>query len=132
MTTLLKIPLLFHALLEAAAALSFILNPAVQLPSATSDIETRLILRSYGGLLLSSSILCAGFYLRPGFDEATRLVSGAMAVYHLFPIGRSWTRLQMGRVKGGKVFGGPSVHLVVHLVALVGLGAAALWGEQSV
>jgi uncharacterized membrane protein len=125
-----KLPLLFHALLETAAALSFTLQPQVQLPAASE--EARLILHSYGGLLLSSAILCAGFFLRPGFDSATRLVAGSMAVYHLFPIWRAYVRLQRGRAKEGRALGGPFVHLVVHVVALVGLVLSAVYGSDSI
>lgn len=127
-----KLPLLFHALLETAAALSFTLNPTAQLPAASD--EARLILRSYGGLLLSSSVLCAGFVIRPGFDAAARLVAGSMAVYHVFPIGRAYARLQRGRraKEGGRVLGGPVVHLVVHVVAVVGLALSAVYGRDSI
>lgn len=124
-----KIPLLFHALLETAAALSFTLNPTTQLPAASE--EARLILRSYGGLLLSSAVLCAGFAVRPGFDSATRLVAGSMAVYHLFPIGRAYVRLTRRQAKEGRVLGGPVVHLAVHVVAVVGLGLSAVYGRDS-
>ncbi|KAH8903471.1 hypothetical protein BR93DRAFT_187502 [Coniochaeta sp. PMI_546] len=125
-----KIPLLFHALLETAAALSFTLSPTTQLPAASE--EARLILRSYGGLLLSSAVLCAGFVVRPGFDSATRLVAGSMAVYHIFPIGRAYVRLTRGRAKEGRVLGGPVVHLAVHVVAVVGLGLSAVYGRDSI
>ncbi|KAJ9134186.1 hypothetical protein NKR19_g8781 [Coniochaeta hoffmannii] len=129
-----KLPLLLHALLEAAASLSFTLHPQAQLP-ALND-EARLILRSYGGLLLSSSVLCAGFCLRPGFDSATRLVAGSMALYHLFPIGRAVIRLRkQAREKKnggeGRVLGGPAVHLAVHLLAVVGLAGSAAFGGDS-
>ncbi|KAB5566392.1 hypothetical protein GE09DRAFT_734135 [Coniochaeta sp. 2T2.1] len=134
-----KTPLLLHAILEALASLSFTLNPSAQLPSTATDVEARLILRSYGGLLLSTSILCGGFYLRPGFDGATRLVAGSMAVYHLFPIARAWSRLRgEGREKGKekgedgkKVLGGPGVHLAVHLVVLGGLVGSVIWGRDG-
>jgi hypothetical protein len=125
-----KLPLLFHALLETAAALSFTLKPTGQLPAASP--EARLILRSYGGLLLSSSILCAAFCLRPGFDSATRLVAGSTAVYHVFPIGRAYVRLRRGGgKKEGQVLGGSAVHLVVHVLAVVGLGLSAAYGEEG-
>lgn len=126
-----KLPLLLHALLEAAASLSFTAKPTAQLPGASH--EARLILRSYGGLLLSSSILCAGFWLRPGYDSATRLVAASMAVYHVFPIWRAWARLSRARGdKEGRVLGGPGVHLVVHLVAVLGLAGSAAFAKDSV
>lgn len=126
-----KLPLLLHTLLEAAASLSFLLSPAAQLPGASD--EARLVFRSYGGLLLSSSILCAGFWLRPGLDSATRLVAGSMAVYHVFPIWRAWARLGTAKhlKKERKVLGGPAVHLVVHVVAVSGLAGSAVFAENS-
>ncbi|RKU49240.1 hypothetical protein DL546_009601 [Coniochaeta pulveracea] len=130
MPSLLKAPLLFHALLETIAALSFLFNPQVQHPSAATDLEIKLVLRSYGGLLLSTAILCAGFYLREGFDDSARIVSGAMAVYHVFPIARAWTKLRMRNVRCATFCGGPVVHLLVHLGALLGLTGAAIWGRS--
>jgi hypothetical protein len=129
MPSILKLPLLFHALLETTAALSFLFNPKAQHANAATDLETRLILRSYGGLLLSTSILCAGFCFREGFDDPARIVSGAMAVYHLFPIARAWTKLRVAKVRSGKFCGGPAVHLLVHWGALLGLTGAAVWGR---
>ncbi|KAB5583048.1 hypothetical protein GE09DRAFT_1211663 [Coniochaeta sp. 2T2.1] len=131
-----KTPLLLHAILEALASLSFTLNPSAQLSSTATDVEARLILRSYGGLLLSTSILCGGFYFRPGFDSATRLVAGSMGVYHLFPIARAWSRLRReGRTEKGKegkkVLGGPGVHLLVHVAVLGGLVGSVVWGRDG-
>jgi hypothetical protein len=126
-----KLPLLLHALIEAAASLSFTLQPRGQLPGASED--ARLILRSYGGLLLSSSILCAGFCLRQGFDSATRLVAASMAVYHVFPVARAAVRFSRAGVEkeSRKVLGGPMVHLVVHLLAFGGLVGSAVFGQDS-
>jgi hypothetical protein len=129
MPSLLKAPLLFHALLETTAALSFLFYPQVQHPTAATDLETKLILRSYGGLLLSTAVLCAGFYFREGFDDPARIVSGAMAVYHVFPIARAWMKLRMTNVRGATFCGGPAVHFLVHWGALLGLTGAAVWGR---
>ncbi|KAJ9133080.1 hypothetical protein NKR23_g11013 [Pleurostoma richardsiae] len=65
-----KIPLALHAAVETAAALSFIFAPQRQLPGLNED--AKLILRSYGGLLLGTSLLCVCFLVRPVFDGATR------------------------------------------------------------
>lgn len=126
-----KTPLLLHAILETLASLSFTFNSTAQLPSTATDLEARLILRSYGGLLFSTSILCGGFYFREAFDDATRLVAGSMAVYHIFPIARAWDRLRRERGEGQKVLGGPGVHLVVHLGLLGGLVWSAVWGRDG-
>ncbi|KAK3381608.1 hypothetical protein B0H63DRAFT_209777 [Podospora didyma] len=131
---LLKAPLLYHLAIETPAALSFIFKPSAQLASAAAATpEAVLILRSYGGLLLSTNLLCAVFLARPGFDSATALVSLCLGSYHVWPLSRAWVRLfggmpmQQGE-KEQKVLGGPGVHLVVHLLGLVALVGAGLVG----
>ena len=124
-----KLPLLLHALLETAASLSFTLNPTAQLPGA--DSETRLVLRNYGSLLFSSSILCFSFYFRPGFDSATATVAGSMAIYHIAPVARAYIRIAEGRRQQNKVLGGSVVHLFVHLVAFGGLAWSAVYGRDG-
>ncbi|KAL1837211.1 hypothetical protein VTK73DRAFT_4760 [Phialemonium thermophilum] len=157
-----RLPLLAHAVVEAAAAVSFLLAPESQLPAAfragthgkKADARERearaallLILRSYGGLLLSSAILAAFFGVPSSrvVDDAAsaRVVSLCLAVYHPWPVWRACGRLrskdgppdQRGRVpvrRDGKtaaesenrerpVLGGPAVHLVLHVSLFVGL-----------
>lgn len=127
-----KFPLLLHAAIETAAAISFIANSTAQLPGASDDAV--LILRSYGGLLLSSNLLCFLFAARPGFDAATALVAVSVGSYHLWPAGRALARIRRGiGTEGdqGRVLGGPALHLVVHVVCFVALMGAALFGVES-
>jgi hypothetical protein len=123
-----KVPILAHFLVETAAAASFIGAPQKQLPDAKEDAV--LILRSYGGLLLSVNFMCLFFLFRPDFDDTTRMFATCLASYHLWPISRAWTRLS-SRVgldgEQGRVLQGPRVHLVVHAGLFVGLlGVACL------
>jgi hypothetical protein len=127
-----KLPLLLHAIIEAAAASSFILNPDSQLPNAS--VEARLILRSYGGLLLSSSLLCILFYIRPGYDAATRIVTVAMGIYHVFPAGRAAVRIKHGAGLTGeqaRVLGGPSLHFITHILCLAAFLVAGVFASTS-
>jgi hypothetical protein len=120
-----KLPLLIHAIGESFAALSFITSPQKQLPGA--DEQATLILHNYGGLLLSTSLMCGLLFLEPGFDDTARLVTACLGTFHVWPLMRAWTRLrkELG-VKGeqGRVLGGPLVHLGLHgglLISLLGM-----------
>ncbi|KAK1767828.1 hypothetical protein QBC33DRAFT_558658 [Phialemonium atrogriseum] len=130
-----KLPLLLHTIIETAAALSFICKPEAQLPAASDD--ARLILQSYGGLLLSSNILCVLFLARPGLDSATGLVALGVASYHLWPARRAFVRIHRGIGIGAeqrrqtRVLGGPSFHFVVHVVCFVALMGTGLVGLRS-
>ena len=128
--SLAKAPLLFHAVLETAASLSFALQPERQLPGANED--ARAVLLNYSGLLLSTNILAVLFAWRTGFDDATRLVAACLAVYHVFPILRASVKIRRGiGLKPGekaRVLGGPQIHAMVHGACLVGLILAALLG----
>ncbi|KAI0518010.1 hypothetical protein F5B22DRAFT_87702 [Xylaria bambusicola] len=107
-----------HAAVETAAGISFIVHPERQLPGCTP--AARLILRQYGALLLASSMVCLIVLSRPGCSTATtRLMAAALGSYHAWPSFRAFTRLR--NEKGNQetsVLGGPSVHLMVHLVCL--------------
>lgn len=126
MTTLQKTPLILHITIETLAALSFIFQPGTQLPGATREAE--LILASYGGLLLTTNLVCGVFVARAGFDATAGLVSLCVGTYHAWPMWRAYARLSsrsLRRVAGpSRVLGGPGVHLAVHAVCLVGLVAA--------
>lgn len=125
-----KLPLLLHLIIELPAAVSFICKPRAQLPGASVDAV--LILNSYGGLLLSTDILCALVLWRDGFDETSVMVCFSLGVYHLFPIRRAYVRLSRGGGGGigTGVLGGPGVHLVAHLVCLVTLLMACVFGTR--
>ena len=128
-----KAPLVLHAVLETAASLSFGLQPEKQLPGANED--TRAVLRSYSGALLSTNLLCVVFVWRAGFDDTARLVAACLAVYHIFPILRAVAKIQrgIGLKKGEKarVLGGPQIHMIVHSLCFSGLVLAALLGGET-
>ncbi|GJC81219.1 hypothetical protein ColLi_04057 [Colletotrichum liriopes] len=129
-----KLPFLLHIAVETAAACSFILQPASQLPAPSP--AARLVLQSFGGLLLSSNLTCLIFVARP-FDETAGLVAAALAFWHLWPCWRAYVRLTRpevdatGKDKGEavrKALGGPGVHLAVHAGMFVLFVGAALVG----
>ncbi len=117
-----------HILVETPAALSFQFRPQSQL--AAPSAEARLVLSSYGGLLMATNLICAVFAMQDaaggGGGEAagatSRRVAGALGFYHLFPMFRAGARVRRGVGATGppqdRTLGGPWVHLVVHLVCL--------------
>ncbi|KAI0188722.1 hypothetical protein EV127DRAFT_433521 [Xylaria flabelliformis] len=113
-----KLPFAMHAAIETAAGISFIVRPEKQLPGCTP--AAKLILRQYGGLLLASSMVCLIIITNPGFDTATtRLLAAALGSYHAWPCHRALTRIRNEtRAKEESMFGGPLVHLLVHMVCL--------------
>ncbi|KAK0704163.1 hypothetical protein B0T21DRAFT_270544, partial [Apiosordaria backusii] len=126
-----KLPLLFHLLIETPASLSFLLFPESQLPVATP--EATLILRNFGGLLLSTNLIALVFLLRPLFDSLSALVTLCLGAYHVWPIYRAhWrlrdTKLAQGKKHQNKVLGGPVVHFWVHVGCLVALFLSGWYG----
>ncbi len=119
-----RLPFVIHGTVEVAAGLSFALAPQRQLPGLS--VEAELILLSYGGLLLSSAAVSFWFAFRAEFDATTRFVAFALAIYHPVPIRRAVSRIARDTGPRGAPLGGPLVHLLVHVVCLVGLLAVAL------
>lgn len=131
-----KWPFAAHAMIETAAALSFILRPEGQLPGCSP--AARLILQQYGGLLLTTNLVCVAVLLEPGFGGLCRAVAAALATYHVWPCYRAYVRLRLSNTsmlgdsrKARSTFGGPVVHLVVHLMCLVMFVSAAVVGDGS-
>ncbi|KAK0672937.1 hypothetical protein QBC41DRAFT_343291 [Cercophora samala] len=132
---LVKLPLLLHLLTETPASISFLLFPQTQLPTADPNpAAALLILRNFGGLLLSTNLIALVFLLRPAFDSLSALVTLSLASYHVWPIYRAYSRLLLQQqrpnlTKGKKqhdvnrnlVLGGPIVHFWVHICCLIGL-----------
>lgn len=130
-----KLPFLLHAIIETAAASSFIFRPDSQLPSP--PVAARLVLQSLGGLLLSTNLICLVFVSRPDFDETSRLVAASLSFWHVWPCYRAYVRLTLPAVDGSrgserttmtKTLGRPAVHLGVHAMLFVLLVGAALAG----
>ncbi|GKT49638.1 uncharacterized protein ColSpa_09819 [Colletotrichum spaethianum] len=127
-----KLPFLLHIAIETAAAYSFILKPANQLPSPSPAAQ--LVLQSFGGLLLSTNLTCLILVARP-FDETSRLVAAALAFWHVWPCWRAYVRLTRPEVDGTrthkgevvrKTLGGPAAHLAVHAGMFLLFAGAAL------
>ncbi|KAK4189391.1 hypothetical protein QBC35DRAFT_493543 [Podospora australis] len=99
-----KLPLILHLLIETPASLSFLLKPHSQLPGASP--EAVLILRNFGGLLLSTNILTLLFLYRgTGKEEddgLTALVEICLGTYHFWPIHRAWRRMNGSRLSSAK------------------------------
>lgn len=115
-----KLPFVLHAVIETAAALSFIFTPDRQLPGC--NVAAKLILRQYGGLLLSTNLICLAILSEPGFSPLARLLAAALGTYHIWPCYRAYIRIyhDLGvSVEKKPVLGGPQLHLMVHLVCLV-------------
>jgi hypothetical protein len=122
-----RAPLLLHWSIEAPAAASFILTPYLQIPGASA--ETKLVLRSYGSLLLATCVLSMVFLSRPLYDDATVTFGFMMAFYHIFPIYRAAARMRNRSGMQGpqsKVLGGPGLHFVAHLACFLSLLSAAV------
>ncbi|ROW13552.1 hypothetical protein VPNG_04370 [Cytospora leucostoma] len=95
-----NLALLLHLLVEVPASVSFLLAAPRQLRKHNPSPEAVLICQSYGGLLLSTNVLCFLFLVYRGgdFDDATAILAASLAVYHVFPIWRAWVRI---RSQGG-------------------------------
>lgn len=122
---------LFHAIIETPAAISFICFPDKQLPDGSP--AAKLILRQYGGLLLSTVLISLALLARDDLEDVGRPIAVALGSYHLWPTYRAYCRCTSavpGDVKGTdsstSSLGGPMVHLIVHLLALGLFLAAAL------
>ncbi|KAI0386392.1 hypothetical protein F5Y04DRAFT_243966 [Hypomontagnella monticulosa] len=114
-----KLPFAFHALIETAAAISFIFNPDKQLPGC--DAATRLVLRQYGGLLLSTNLICLAVLAEPGVTNMTRLLAATLGSYHIWPCYRAYIRIRHNVGVSGvakSALGGPRLHLIVHIACL--------------
>ncbi|KAI0169266.1 hypothetical protein GGR52DRAFT_574484 [Hypoxylon sp. FL1284] len=125
-----KLPFAAHALVETAAALSFIFDPDKQLPGCS--VSAKLILRQYGGLLLSTNLICLVILAEPGCTDATRLFAAALGTYHVWPCYRAYARMRHGiRVsrKEQSTLGGPLLHLIVHLACLTMFAGAYMSPE---
>lgn len=131
-----NLPVLAHLVIESMAALSFLLQPQIQLQDSKPSDEAVLICHSYAGSLLSTDALCFLFLVykdNKKFDETNAMLAGSLAIYHLFPVKRAWARIIKRRGdynQEERMAGGPPVHLAIHGVLFVSLGCAGLYGRQ--
>ncbi|KAI1204996.1 uncharacterized protein F4807DRAFT_297315 [Annulohypoxylon truncatum] len=111
-----KLPFVIHFLVETAAAVSFIFAPDLQLPGC--NLAAKLILRQYGGLLLSTNVICLFIVTEPGFSDLARQLALALGTYHVWPCYRAYVRIHHHLTAAEKslALGGPHLHLVIHLI----------------
>lgn len=131
-----NLAVLAHLVIESMAALSFLLQPQIQLQDSEPSDDAVLICHSYAGSLLATDALCFLFLVykdNKTFDETSAMLAGSLAIYHLFPVKRAWSRIKRRRgdyKQEERMAGGPPVHLAIHGVLFVSLGCAGLYGRQ--
>ncbi|KAI0175420.1 hypothetical protein BJ166DRAFT_514720 [Pestalotiopsis sp. NC0098] len=123
-----KLPFLLHTVIETPAAFTFIFTPHRQL----QDVQpaTRLILQQYGGLLLSSNLVCLVLCTSDSLGHVENWLAAALGFYHIWPCYRAMARLSgpvLGDVRHTAVLGGPLVHLIIHLLLFLLFAHKALF-----
>lgn len=116
-----KLGFLFHIIVETPASIAFFVKPSATLGQA--QLHAHPIIRQYAFLLLASSRIAYAFLYRPT-DDISRTIAAALAFYHVLPSYRASCRIASGEGKGvgiRSVMRSPWVHLVAHLLCLVGL-----------
>lgn len=117
-----RLPFLLHAIVEIPACLNFFLFPDDQLSIPTPHAHA--IIRQYAVLLFSS--VCISIILAfKDKDSTSGKIAGALAIYHIAPCVRAWSRSQ-ARVPSESyvLMKDPSLHFYVHLVCFVSLATA--------
>lgn len=115
-----KVALLGHLFFESAASASFFCQPHKQLQDPEASEEAVLVCHNYAGMLLATNVLCLLSLIRGDsktFDDTSVMITRSMAIYHLFPIRRAWTRIKKRRGNyrpEESMAGGPPGHLVIH------------------
>jgi hypothetical protein len=144
-----KLPFWLHSLIELIPSIVFLINPASQFYASkiTSNLQSanpqcysstatptpgaETMIRQYGVLLFVSVIISTIFAIRE-VDKTSRQVAAALTLYHLAPIVRATARLWGGETGWlPKDMGGPWVHLVVHIILVLGLGNLAFGAPAS-
>jgi hypothetical protein len=128
----LKIPFLLHIVVETPAAFTFIFTPDRQLQDCSP--AARLVLRQYGGLLLTSNLVCLAAIAAGDLGSVETYLAVALGSYHVWPCHRAWTRLTRkvtGDVQGEATLGGPLVHLAVHSMLCLLFAYDILSGIES-
>lgn len=122
--------LLLHIIVETVAGLSFVTTPQKQLPGAS--IPAELILRCYGGCILSNVCIALVFYCRQHWDETSRRICLAFALWHVWPVYRAVMRIMWcPEVDPEALFGGPFVHIGIHVLLFCAFLKAARVDDVS-
>ena len=106
-----------HAVVELPACLNFLLFPDDQLP--LSAPQAHAVIRQYAILLFSSILISVLFALRDQ-DSTSGMVAGALAVYHIAPCIRAWSRIRAEERKAPRrsFIKDPVLHMFLHSLCL--------------
>ena len=114
---------LLHAIVETPACVNFLLFPDDQLPDSAP--QAHAIIRQYAVLLFSSAIIAVTFACRATPDFASGNVAGALAIYHIGPFVRAWSRIDVRGtfdIRRHSLLKDPLLHFAVHSLCLGSLG----------
>lgn len=112
---------MLHIIIEVPAAINFMFQPSKQLAIYTPHAHA--VIRQYAVLLASSILISVIFVSRPA-DDLTRNVAGSLALYHIGPFLRSWSRLRSQAQQSlPLLLSEAALYLVCHLLC----GAALLF-----
>ncbi len=106
-----------HVFVELPACLNFLLAPDDQLP--LSAPQAHAVIRQYAVLLFSSVLISVMFALRDQ-DIMTGKVAGALALYHIAPCIRAWSRIrgEVPKAQPRSFIKDPVLHLFLHSLCL--------------
>lgn len=117
---------MLHIIIEVPAAINFMVQPSKQLGIYTPHAHA--IIRQYAVLLVSSILISVIFVSRP-LDSLTRNVAGSLAIYHVGPFLRSWSRLQSQAKQSLPVLlSEAALYLICHLLCGMTLISCCLVG----
>lgn len=115
------LPFVLHIMVETPAALRFLFTPDAQILHPQPD--ARSIVRQYA-VLLFSTVLIALICLLNHRQRISRLVAGALSIYHIAPILRAGTKLSNSRLLssvGKEAWREPALYVVVHFACFLSL-----------
>lgn len=108
--------LLLHLIVEVPASMNFLLRPSATL--SIPQPQAHAVIRQYALLLMSTNLIALALLMRE-MDQLSGKIAGALALYHIGPITRAFSRIQ--KRESGSVLGGPRLHAFVHVLCAVTL-----------
>lgn len=114
MLRLIHIAFGLHILVEAPAALNFIVNPSEELQLGTPSPSAEALIRQYALLIICSNLIALVFLMRP-IDTVSHRIAYSLGIYHLGLALRAISRLVRNEPALRTSLGRPAVHLVVHM-----------------